>query len=126
MSIARMTQVGPTAPSGLLPSNRQAWQSSKLLCSVQRPSLNRDLPWAIRDNFRCAAIFRDFAGDADMLALVIALWSSELASILTPDQDRENLLRIRSSRLRNVGSPFADEAYRPPITLPHTVAVSPM
>jgi hypothetical protein len=43
VSIARMTQVGPTAPSGLLPSNRQAWQSSKLLCSVQRPSLNRDL-----------------------------------------------------------------------------------
>jgi len=56
--------------------------------------LDVDLLRIVRDNLRQSIIGSDLPGDANLLVLVIFLRSLELASIASPNHDREDLIRV--------------------------------
>jgi hypothetical protein len=49
----------------------------------------------IGHNLSPAPVLRDLPGNADSLPFVLGLGRPELAAVLAPDQDREQLIRIR-------------------------------
>jgi hypothetical protein len=53
------------------------------------------LLWIFRDDLRQPCICRELAADANPLPFVFVFRHSELAPIVSPDHDSENLIRVR-------------------------------
>jgi hypothetical protein len=67
--------------------------------SVQLPfCVDSYLPRIVRDNFRQTPILRDFPTCASMLPFEVVFRLSKPAPVALPDDDRENLIRIRISK----------------------------